>query len=123
MTTNRPEHHRRSIRLHGYDYSLPGRYFVTVCAQGMLKVFGRIDNGKVILSQIGEIAAETWQWLENQYSYVQLDEWVLMPNHLHGIIQIVDETCRGGSRTAPTILGEHHEYEPTWPAPLKRVQK
>ncbi len=52
------------------------------------------------LNEFGEIVAESWQWLEWQYEHVEIDEWVVMPNHLHGIIVITD--CRGGSRTAPT---------------------
>ena len=51
------------------------------------------------LNELGEIVAESWQWLERQYEHVEMDEWVVMPNHLHGIIMITD--CRGGSRTAP----------------------
>ncbi len=49
------------------------------------------------LNELGEIVAESWQWLERQYEHVEMDEWVVMPNHLHGIIMITD--CRGGSRT------------------------
>ena len=70
---------RRSIRLRGYDYSQAGAYFVTV-----------------------RLASDAWQWLGTQYPYVLLDEFVVMPNHLHGILMIIDDARRGGSRTAPT---------------------
>jgi len=91
---------RRSIRLRDYDYSQPGVYFITICTLHRGYPFGEIVDGKMVLNEMGDIAAESWQWLERQYEYVVLDEWVIMPNHLHGIIVITD--CRGGSRTAPT---------------------
>ena len=59
-------------------------------------------DGKMRLNDAGRVAADSWQWLEQQYDYVGLDEWVVMPNHFHGIIVITDASRRGGSRTAPT---------------------
>lgn len=101
-------HHRRSIRLKGYDYRQAGGYFVTLVTQGREMLFGDVVNGTMILNDFGKIVAETWQWLETQYPYVALGEWVVMPNHFHGIIFILDDAdddgggSRGGSRTAPT---------------------
>ncbi len=92
-------YHRHSIRLRGYDYSQAGAYFVTICTQGRACLFGDITDGEMGLNDIGMVAADTWQWLAAQYDYVVLDEWVIMPNHLHAIIIIRD--CRGVSRTAP----------------------
>jgi REP element-mobilizing transposase RayT len=94
-------HHRRSIRLKGYDYSQAGAYFVTICAQNRECLFGEIVDGKMQWNEAGYIAAQSWQWLAEQYRQVTLDEWVVMPNHLHGILIIADDS-RGGSRTAPT---------------------
>ncbi len=94
-------HHRRSIRLRGYDYSQSGAYFVTVCTQNRKCLFGDIADGQMVLNDAGGIVAHTWRWLATQYDYVELDEWGIMPNHMHGIIVITD-VCRGGSRTAPT---------------------
>jgi REP element-mobilizing transposase RayT len=96
---------RRSIRLQDYDYSQPGAYFVTICALDRECLFGDVRCGKMALNELGEIVAESWQWLERQYEYVEMDEWVVMPNHLHGIIVIMDfgdDSCTGGSRTART---------------------
>ncbi len=93
---------RRSIRLPGYDYSKNGAYFVTICTQNRECLFGTIVDGEMQLNQFGKIAADTWNWLRNQYNYVVLDQWVVMPNHLHGII-VINNDCRGGSRTAPTV--------------------
>jgi len=92
---------RRSIRLKGYDYSQAGAYFVTVCAQDRTRLFGNILDGEMRLNDFGGMVADSWEWLERQYEYVKLDEWMIMPNHIHGIIVISDDG-RGGSRTAPT---------------------
>ncbi|ABK98893.1 transposase [Pelobacter propionicus] len=94
-------HHRRSIRLQGYDYTQAGAYFVTVCARNRECLFGGIVNGDMRLNDAGRIVADSWEWLAEQYDHVSLDEYVVMPNHAHGIIVITDD-CRGGSRTAPT---------------------
>ncbi|MDD2923411.1 MAG: hypothetical protein PHQ36_14090 [Anaerolineales bacterium] len=94
------KHHRRSIRLQGYDYSQAGAYFVTIVAWQREMLFGEIVNGIMVLNDFGKIVAEKWLWLESQYEYVELGAWVIMPNHRHGILIIHDG--RGGSRTAPT---------------------
>jgi len=98
------KHHRRSIRLKEYDYTRAGAYFVTICAWNRECLFGEVVNGEIRLNEWGEVVAKTWECLEERYPYVILDEWVIMPNHLHGIVIITDdiEYRRGGSRTAPT---------------------
>ena len=103
------KHHRRSIRLKGYDYSQAGAYFVTLVTWQRECLFGEIVNGEipqggdVILNDFGKIVSEKWQWLETQYEYVELGSWVVMPNHFHGILVIHDDR-RGGSRPAPTPI-------------------
>jgi putative transposase len=96
--------HRRSIRLQRYNYANPGAYFVTICTQGQKCLFGEVTNGEVRLNESGTVVTNCWQWLPSQYRHVDLDEWVVMPNHFHGIIILSDDgdVCRGGSRTAPT---------------------
>ena len=101
MTYDPQIHRRRSIRLRGYDYSQAGQYFVTICTQNRLHLFGEIMAGRMVLNDAGKMVAETWLWLQQQYDYVDLGKWVIMPNHLHGMLSIIDG-CRGGSRTAPT---------------------
>ena len=91
---------RRSIRLKGYDYSGNGAYFVTVCTQNRECLFGDVINGGMVLNGYGGIIHKTWEWLAQQYKYILLDTWVIMPNHFDGIVLITD--CSGGSRTAPT---------------------
>jgi len=95
------KHHRRSIRLKGYDYSQAGAYFITIVAYQRECVFGEVVNGEMQLNDFGKIVDVTWQWLENQYPYVELGARVVMPNHSH-VILIIRNERRGGSRTAPT---------------------
>ena len=85
------KHHRRSIRLQGYDYTSAGAYFVTICAYRRECLFGDVVNSSVEVSPFGQLASEGWLWLKEQYSYVGLDAWVLMPNHLHGILVLFPE--------------------------------
>ena len=94
MTYNPDRHHRQSIRLPEYDYSRNGTYFITIVCKDRASLLEDIG--------IRSIVEETWLWLEKQYTYVELDEYVIMPNHLHGLIIIDGVYGRGGSRTAPT---------------------
>lgn len=82
------KHHRRSIRLKGYDYARAGAYFVTICTKGREHLFGRIEKGTVFPSEQGRIAERCWRHLSDHFWEVELDEFVLMPNHVHGIIII-----------------------------------
>jgi putative transposase len=112
MRYNPAIHHRRSIRLKGYDYTRAGAYFITICTQDRACLFGDIAGGEMRLNGMGRIVDDTWRWLGKQYDYVEIAEYVVMPNHLHGIIVMGDngddgdgvDGCpgRGGSRTAPT---------------------
>jgi REP element-mobilizing transposase RayT len=103
MKFNPQKHHRRSIRLKGYDYSSAGAYFVTIVTWQREMLFGEIVNGEMILNDLGEIVSEKWQWLEIQYEYVELGAWIVMPNHFHGIL-VIHDFSRGGSRSAPTPI-------------------
>ena len=87
----RPEKNRRSLRLRGYDYRRGGVYFVTICAYEKRKLFGAISDGEVSLSPLGEIACEEWRHIARRRSNVELDRFVIMPNHLHGLFVIADE--------------------------------
>ncbi len=96
-------HHRRSIRLPDYDYKQSGVYYVTLCVAGRQCLLGEISDDAMVLNTLGCVVDECWLWLQNQYPYIELDAYVVMPNHLHGVIIIMDDAgCRGGSRTAPT---------------------
>ena len=89
MTYNPSSHHRRSIRLKGYDYSQEGLYFITLCTQNRACLFGKIENGKMSLNDAGQIANECWLNIPNHFPNVILHEFIIMPNHVHGIIQLV----------------------------------
>lgn len=77
---------RKPIRLRNYDYSRPGYYFITICTHHRMDWFGKIENGKIELNELGSIVDQQWKWLEQQYPYIHLDEFITMPNHFHGII-------------------------------------
>ncbi|TCN65405.1 transposase [Acetobacteroides hydrogenigenes] len=99
MNYNPNIHHRQSIRLKGYDYSQAGLYFVTLCLYGRACLFGHIENAEMILNDSGRTAQQCWLDIPNHYPNVVLHEYVIMPNHVHGIVQIVDDggygECRG----------------------------
>jgi REP element-mobilizing transposase RayT len=95
---NHQKPERRSIRLKGYDYSQPGAYFVTIVVQGRRCVLGKISDRLIRLTKAGEIVERTWLNLPRHYPNAQLDEFCIMPNHVHGIIVLTD--CRGGSLQA-----------------------
>jgi putative transposase len=104
VTKFRDRYRVESARLPGWDYRTAGWYFVTVCTKDRIPFFGRVVDGDVILSRMGEIVTEEWQRTPEVRPNVVLDEWILMPNHLHGIIVIVDtpdpvETPRRGVST------------------------
>ncbi len=83
-------HVRKSNRLKGFDYSRVQLYFITSCVRDRVCVFGDvdIDTGRMVLNECGKITQRQWYWLEQQYPYVVLHEFVVMPNHVHGIIEI-----------------------------------
>lgn len=83
-------HHRHRIRLKGYDYSREGLYFITICIQNRECLLGKISNGKMILNEYGEIIQKVWNELPQHYMNIQLGEFIVMPNHIHGIIVITD---------------------------------
>ncbi len=104
MKDDPEKHHRRSIRLKGYDYSRAGAYFVTICTQNRECLFGDIVDGEMMLNKNGEIVESVWNDLPNHYAHVELDYHIIMPNHIHGIIIIVG----AGLKPAPTDTEKTH---------------
>ena len=84
-------HHRRSIRLKGYDYSQAGLYFVTICTQNREHFFGKIENGKMILNDAGKMVEDEWLVLPERFTNIKLHEYIVMPNHFHAILEIVNK--------------------------------
>ncbi len=91
-------HHRRSIRLQGYDYSQAGAYFVTICTQGKVCLFGGIENGELALNEYGCAVRDEWLKTTDIRTEIRAGEFVVMPNHFHGILFIgigTADICRG----------------------------
>ena len=107
-------HHRRSTRLHGYDYAAPGAYFVTLCTHERACLFGEIIDGQMHPNAWGQIVEEEWLRSEEIRAEIILDAYVVMPNHLHGIVLMVpldadpsvDPCDPCGYRLDPTV-GPH----------------
>ncbi len=87
QTTSQPPQ-RKSIRLKNYDYSQNGAYFITVCTQNRDYLFGEIIDEKMKLNDAGRMIDKQWHELPKRFNHISLDEYVVMPNHLHGIIVI-----------------------------------
>ena len=132
MKYNPDIHHRRSIRLQGYDYSQYGAYFVTLCTQNRECLFGEIVNGEMILNEYGKIVEQCWFNLPNYYNNIVLDAYIIMPNHFHGIIFINDTIDTvdnigaidiGAIPESPNVgaipVGAIHE-SPLWESPRQR---
>jgi REP element-mobilizing transposase RayT len=105
-------HHRRSIRLKGYDYSRSGAYFVTIVTHERKSLFGEITNGLMILNEFGLVTRQMWKKLSDRFQNVELGAFVVMPNHIHGII-LLDETRRGIAGSAADSDGRISRYAPT----------
>ncbi|MFH1175384.1 MAG: transposase [bacterium] len=93
---------RKSIRLKDYDYSFPGNYFITICAEGKKNYFGRIAGGEMKLSKIGEMIEKWLKEIENKFKNVGLGKYSIMPNHIHFII-ITDNPFNAGGHAGPPL--------------------
>ena len=128
MKYNPEIHHRRSIRLKGYDYAQAGAYFVTVCTQNRECLFGDIVAGEMVLNDAGRMAEKWYLELANKFFDIKYDEYVIMPNHIHGVIQNVgadlrvcpDPDLRVCPDDDPDEYAEHAPGEHTG-SPLPRV--
>lgn len=83
-------HHRRSIRLKGYDYSQAGLYFVTIVVKNRICLFGTITDGKMILNDAGNMINDEWLGIPNRFQNVKLYEFTVMPNHFHSVMEITE---------------------------------
>ena len=77
---------RKSPRLKGYDYAQPGAYFVTICTKDRVSLFGHLSGGAMRLNNLGEIAVECWEQIPAHFPTVPLDEFIVMPDHVHALI-------------------------------------
>ncbi len=88
MKYNSEIHNHRSLRLQGYDYTRDGLYFITICEQNRECLLGRIEKNEMILGTIGEIANQYWSDISIHFQHVVMHEHIIMPNHVHGIIEL-----------------------------------
>ncbi len=102
------KHHRRCIRLRGYDYSKEGAYFVTICINGGFRFLSQITNGDIYPTATGKMVGAIWNELPLYYPGVEVDAFVLMPDHIHGIIFLTEENkervMTNGKRHKPMTL-------------------
>lgn len=84
----------KSTRLQNWDYSWDALYYITICTQRKEFYFGDIAKGEMVLSAIGKIAKRYWYEIPKHYPFVELEEFVVMPNHIHGILIINNPNCR-----------------------------
>ena len=117
-------HSRRTVRYQGYDYTQPGAYFVTFCAAQGREYFGRIHDQMMGLNPLGQIAHDCWRAIPDHHQHVQIDEFVIMPNHGHGIVVIVERSSNesaGKLRTfGESIKGSLSTIEATYKAAVTR---
>ena len=103
MTPNNPKiHNRHSLRLKGYDYAQNGLYFITICCQDRVHWFGNVVNGEMKLNENGKIAQQCWLEIPEHFPDVTLHEFIIMPNHIHGIVEIV-----GANKYSPQNIMEN----------------
>jgi putative transposase len=95
---------RKSIRWKGYNYSQSGLYFVSFCTKDRIEHFGDIQSEKMIFNRYGEIANKYWQEIPNHHNDVEIDEFVIMPNHIHGIVVICEEDVLSGGRDKACLV-------------------
>ena len=114
MTYNPDFHDRNSIRLQSYDYRTAGAYFVTICTFQKEPVLAGIVNGEMRLTPLGEVVRGCWNEIPRHFSHVEQDEFVVMPNHLHGIIVI---------NNAVINVGAQHAAPGVYMADVERAQR
>jgi len=116
MNYNPDIHYRRSIRLKGYDYAQAGLYFVTICTQDRLCLFGEIKNGEMILNDAGIMIGRQCQELIYRFDNIKSDEFIVMPNHFHGIVKFVGVPLVGTQNTKPKqppTIGSQNTKQPS----------
>lgn len=107
-------HHRRSVRLSGYDYSEEGWYFITVCTQDRRCMFGVIIEDHMQLNAAGSMVESWWTELTGKFPIIRTDEYIVMPNHFHGIINVGAALCgRPNIDASNRRSGQPHGVAPT----------
>lgn len=98
---SKPLHRRKSIRLKEYDYSLEGAYFITICTHVKKHLFGEVASETMRVNKYGTIVQDCWDGLTEHYPNIELDQFVVMPNHVHGIVVILGDMMVGAGFPSP----------------------
>ena len=114
-------HSRRSIRLPSYDYTTSGAYFITICTHKREHSLGEIVNGKMKLFVIGKIISKKWFDIPNHHDHVKLGEFIIMPNHIHGVIWIIGAFPKKNNETVGAHLGVSENKFPGMTEEIKSV--
>lgn len=96
-------HQRRSIRLVNADYSVPGWFFVTICTAKHENIFGEVVGGQMVLNEYGMMAKKCWVDIPQHYQNVIIDEFIIMPNHVHGVIKIFKNNILSQNNTSQIV--------------------
>jgi REP element-mobilizing transposase RayT len=117
-------HHRRSIRLRGYEYSLPGAYYVTLCAFGKQRIFGQVIDDQMQENDCGKIVRQQWFESAQIRQNLDLDAFIVMPNHLHGILWIVGPNgIRPGANMGPPLADGAKHVGPSGARPAPNTAR
>ncbi len=117
-------HNRQSIRLKGYDYSRAGFYFVTLCCEGRKHLFGKVERGRMILNEAGRVADACWLEIPDHFPHAVLHAHVVMPNHVHGIIELSGQKifCPPGAGAENFLpLPRQHEFQKMIPRSIGSI--
>ena len=106
MKYNPDKHHRHSIRLKGYDYAQPGAYFITICTQNRACLFGEIVDGEMMLNDAGKMVDNEWLILPGRFANIRLRGHVVMPNHFHAVLEIIDGAVSPATAVEPVTAVE-----------------
>jgi REP element-mobilizing transposase RayT len=117
---------RKTNRLKNHDYSKSGLYFITICTKDKEEFFGKIIDQKMVLNEFGEMAQKCWLEIPNHFPNAKLDRFVIMPNHVHGVIEIVDgdiDIDIVGDRHACPLQYQYHQFKSKQPKQKRQYQK
>ena len=113
---------RRSIRLQGRDYAFPGAYFVTICSHEQRHIFGTVRDSRLIPSELGRLVRECWVAIPLHFAQVDLKDFEVMPNHLHGLISITRKVTTAPAAAAAATAPATNSPPSNWPPSLVGAQ-
>ena len=121
MPYNPHQHHRKSVRLKGYNYAQAGLYFLTICTHNRECLLGNINNGQLLLNDAGQAALKCWEAIPQHFPNAVVHPFVIMPNHVHGIIALLGQEDAGCLRVgAENFLPLHANTEHQFQQPIPR---